>query len=635
MQTIQSIVRSEIQDFIHNSITVAQGYQFNQYENVKKIHLYENSRFYSGTSTGGKPLIEGYQEEEDKRLFFQVSSPRAKSVKRFFNIDVEDILLDEIDPQSEISLDLINKELKRYAEDNTKGEDGLGENLNAFIDPYVDYGTLVIEIQKDGRPEIIPLQDFFVDPTVKRCKDSRFNTIKYTLSAKQLRDKVADGWDKDAVEAIIEAQGETSEASASYENDGSNNGITSSVQVDVFKRYGWLPRYMIDGHTEDEEYDEEEIMTLTVVGVGNEVSKKTNKEDKDEVLYKVEWVDDLPIEDTHLYQTHGRWQGIGIYELLFPIQQRMNEVCNQKRISMEISALHLFQSADPSVLNNILSDLENGDIIRTKIPNAISPLVNEERNLSAFESEIVTYTTQGDKLSFANELLAGGDIPTSTPATNAVIQNNNQVLVHLQDRQNFTNFVANAYIKRHVVPKLIRELSDEHFLRVVSHPEDLLQIDDKIISLNFNRYVIDQAIKKGRVIDVLNKDDIKKNMLAELKGKGVNRYVKVIKDYYKNKIGDIIVIIGDEKKDMQKMANNTLQFFNILKDPTSTSDPVQRLFITDYGKQIGLSPTKIEIAFAKKEALELEMQQQQPQQPQGGTAKPMPKEQDPNLAQVL
>jgi len=628
MNTIQSITRKEIQDFIHNTITIAQGYEFNQYENVKKTHLYLNGRFYGGSNNStGTPLVDGIEDEKDDRIFFQITTPRVKAVKRFFDIDVADVVLDEIAPQSEMALQLLNKDFDRFAEKHR-----LGKDFNDFAQPYVEYGSLVIEILKNKKPKIIPLQNYFLDPRVERSADSHFNTIRYTMSPKKLRDAVREnGWSKSAVEAIIE-KAETGTTGGESYVDGGSPVVKNTTDIDVYKRYGWIPKGLIYDTEETEE-----VFALTVVACDSDATKKGNKDtEKDEVLYRSEWKGDLPIEDTHLVKTHGRWQGIGIPELLYPVQQRMNEVCNQKRISMEISALHLFQTADPSVLNNILTDLENGDVITTKIQGSLQPVVNEERNLPAFESEVATYSTQGDKLSFANDLLSGGDIASSTPATNAVIQNNNQVLVHLQDRENFTNFVSDQYIKKWVVPNLISEMNDEHFLRIVSEPEDLLQLDDKMVALQFWDVVKERAIKEGSVIDILQGDELKSEIRTKLKNSGVNRYAKVLQGYYKNKIGDILVIIDNEKKDMAKMAGNTLQFFNMIQNPEVLNDPVNRLFATNYAREIGIDTAKMNMAFAKREAL-MQQQQQQPQEPQQAPQmKQMEQEQeDPALARVL
>lgn len=636
MASIESTVRSEIYDFIHNPITVADGYEFNQYENIKKTHLYLNSRFYNSSGTGtDQPLVDGLEQSEDDRIFFNITLPRVRAVKRFFDVDVKDILIDEIDPQSELALQLLNKEMGRFSiKMNEETGQTLSADLNEFRDPLLEYGSLVIEVLGNARPYIVPLQRYFVDPTVKRSRDSRFNTIKYTMSPSALRKKVKDGWDADAIEAIIECHNDKSKASDSYEDIQGSNQVVSTALIDVYKRYGYLPRWMIDQNAkEGTAYGDEEIYTLTITAFGPDVIKKKEgkKDDKDVYcLYKTEWKKDCPIIDHHLYKTHGRWQGVGIVELLYPLQLRMNEVCNQKRISMELSMLHLFQTSDPTVLNNILTDLENGDIIKTKRDGAISKIDNAERNLAATESEIVNYQTQADKMSFANDLLSGGDVPSSTPATNTVIQNNNQVLVHLQDRENFTIFLADNYVTQYVIPKLIEDLDDEHFLRIVSEPEDLLQIDDMMVDIQFWEETKKRALK-GSVVDLIQGDELREELLKKLRRKGPNRYVKVLKGYYKNKLNDLFAVIGDEKKDLAKVANNTLSFFQILQNPQMVSDPVMRMFVTQYARDIGMDTSKLSLAFAKRD--------NEPQPETQGTGRlpnPAPEEaEDPAIAQVL
>lgn len=624
MQGIQATVRQEINDFVHNTIRVVEGYSFNQYENVKKIHLYTNSQFYSSIDNSS-PL--SGEAINDDRIFFNITTPRVKAVKRFFDIDTADIRLDEIDPQSELALNLLNKDFERFA-----NKYKLAADWNEFAESLVTYGSLVIEVVKGAKPNNIHLKDYFVDPTVKCSKDSRFNTIKYSMTSQQLRDKVKEGWNEDAVEALIERAGNKSSAKDTYEDENSVNNIVSSPLIDVYKRYGLLPKGLID----DSE-DVEEVMTLTITGDPLSVSTTEGEdgtiaeEEQGEVLFKDVWTEDMPILDTHLVKTANRWQGIGIVELLYPVQQRMNEIANQKRISLQISMLHLFQTADPTVLNNILTDLENGDVFRTKIPGAISPIATEERNLPAIQMEENAYQTQGDKLTFANDLLSGGDVASSTPATNVVVQNNNQVFVHLQDRENFTNFIGDVYIKDFVVPELIKEMDDEHFLRIVAEPDDILQLDDKIVDISFRKEVIRQAIVEGKVVNILDQEDLRASLLKELKTKSSNRYVKVLQGYYKEKIGDIIVLIGNEKKDMAKIANNTLQFFQLIQNPAVLDDPVNRLFVTNYGKEIGIDVAKLEMAYAKRQPV----QEAQVEAPKQGKMEQQVNPQDPSIANIL
>ena len=73
MQGIQATVRQEINDFIYNSIRVVDGYSFNQYNNVKKIHLYTNSQFASGISDD-QNIFSNTEDLNADRIFFNVTA---------------------------------------------------------------------------------------------------------------------------------------------------------------------------------------------------------------------------------------------------------------------------------------------------------------------------------------------------------------------------------------------------------------------------------------------------------------------------------------------------------------------------------------------------------------------------------
>lgn len=614
--SILSTIRQEINDFIYNDIRIVEGYSFNQYNTIKRTHLYDSSRFEDNSLINGR-----------EKIFFNISSPRRDSVARFMDVDVKDVRFDEINPVSNTYLKILNQGYMRYAE-----KYNISRMFNKMAHIFTTYGSIVIK-DNGGEPEIIDLRKLFLDPTVECIKDSRFIIVKHEFSPTELRAKVKDGWDKNAIERIIKRVGNKSATPESYEDDrGGINTIVSSAKIEVYERYGYLPKKLVKGGN-----SEKEIYTVTIAAepLDTTSSNQNNQkvvEEHGEVLFKSEWRKEPPFEDEHFVKIPGRWLGVGVFEVLFPAQERFNELMNQRRISMELSAMHLFQTADNTVLNNLLNDLQSGDVIKTKIQGSLQPIVNEERNLPAFQVEEESYKQHADRLTFSNDLLTGGDIPSSTPATNVVVQNNNQVLVHLQKRENFANLIS-VFTKKFVFPQLIKDLSPEQFLKVVGDPEDLQFIDDVIVNIELRNKVINDAIEKGIAMNKLTLEEYEKevrNKLAQLGGK---RYVKLLKDYLKKHSEDIIVHVDNEKKDISKVANNTFQFYTaVAQNPQALSDPVNKVLLTSYAREIGVDTDKLEVAFAKRQQA-LDAQQQAQQVPQDN-AQVETTEQD-ELAQVL
>ena len=104
---------------------------------------------------------------------------------------------------------------------------------------------------------------------------------------------------------------------------------------------------------------------------------------------------------------------------------------------MELSSLHLFQTQDKLIMKNALTDLVSGDIITTR--SDLKPVQNEERNLPAFDDEEKSYIAQAERLSFAYEAVRGEALPATTPATNALLANQQATSVYAFKRENFTN----------------------------------------------------------------------------------------------------------------------------------------------------------------------------------------------------
>lgn len=632
MTNIFSTIRQEINDFIDNPIYPVEGYSFSQYDTIKRIHLYENSQFSTGLRGGStsNPLDQLIDLETDDRVFYNICNPRRDAVKRFIDVDLKDITLEEINPLAERPIMLLNEDFYRY---------GNRVNLSRRFDELnhirTTFGSTVIKINKGEKPIAVDLRRLFLDPTVKSITDSRFVTLKHMMTPNELRSKSQDGWNKDVIERIIKQASEKSEAAESYEDDGNVNQIVSSKYIEVYERYGFVEKSFLKNGSSDKE-----VMSLCIVGEPFNMITKQDSQGKDVtmegggVFFKGAWKKDLPFRDSHFAKTPGRWLGLGVFEVLFTAQERMNELANQKRISMQISALHLFQTSDPTVLNNILTDLENGDVLRTKVQGAIAPIVNEERNLPAFNVEDASYQRLADSLSAANDLVTGADVPSSTPATNVVIQNNNLISIHLNNRKEFTNFLSH-YIEDFVVPELIENVSQEHYLAIAADAEDIIGIDKTIVDLKFRDKVMGMDLENPDLTLLIDPEGSRQEIMRELKESGSKRFVKIYQDYYKEKLDDVICHIDNEKKDIAKIANNTFQFYQVIaSNPEAFNNPINKLLLTNYARDIGIDTSKLEVAFAKAEAQQQQVAEEQKAQ-RVPKVEPQPTEGEEELAKVL
>lgn len=584
MSNIFETIRGEVDDFIYNDVEVVSGYSFNQYEVIKRIHLYLNSQFEGSKYFDGK-----------EKIFFNIVKYRKEAVARFFDIDTKDIKLVPLNPRSEYSTLFLEKELQYWVKKNK-----IDILLNKLADQFVAFGSAVIRKTPKGA-QLIDLRRLFIDPTVEDINDSRFIIIKHNLTSTQLREKTKDGWDADAIERIIrrkEESGNTGTAQDSYEDEEHLNTVRSTPTIEVYERFGEVEEDVVKQSGKSDKL----VKSLVIVAEPFLTSQNEDGSENDdgEILFKARWNKDYPFADIHYSKTDGRWLGVGVVEDLFPAQERINELKNQQRTSMEISSLHLFQTADNTIVSNVLSDLTNGTVLKSK--SGINPIVNEERNLAAFSNEEDRYNVLADKISFANDLITGSQLPSSTPATNAVLQNNNAVSVFLFKRQTATLWIQDFFTD-YVLEQALKDMSGEHIIRYTGEANNVKLIDDSLVAeakiqaiLNSNKSLSENELM---AIEFSTRSDLQKQ--------GNARFVKIKENLYGDLEFEFDIQIGNEQEDPNVMANNIKAVLvDLVQNPDLMKNPVAKLLFTEYAQRIGINPAKIQLAMGQMETSSLD-----------------------------
>jgi len=578
-KNILSIIRGEIRDFLYNSIEIVPGYVFNQYDTIKRCHLYLNSQFEDQTFYQGRP-----------KLFDNKIKPKRDRVAAFLNIDTKDIkAISRSGSDNPYKMLIAQKELDYYLKDND-----YAQKLNDMAETSVDFGSVVIRKTNKGS-ETVDLRRMFNDPTVESLQKSRFLTFKHLFTSSELRAKVKDGWDEDVIEGIIEwkeRQMNTSNAGSSYERDGQINMIRSTPYIEVYERFGEVEKGFLDKSSK--KWDKTLVKSLFIVAEPMAYSKDANGQYMGEdggILFKSAWTKDYPVDEYHYYKTPGRWLGIGVVESLFIPQERINELANQKRSSMELSTLHLWQTSEPTIVNNVLTDLQNGDVMITG-QAGLNPIVNEERNLAAFASEEQYYLNSIDAISFVSPQAGGEQVPSSTPATNAVIQQNNTLSVFNFKRQNYANFVR-RYLRKFVLPGLLRQMSVEHIFRFAGDYEQMTKLNLGVAT-SFANQKAREMFLKGTIVTPEAYQEILMKNIQSLKG-SQELHLQINETWFSDIDLDFDILIDNEQQSTDVIANNTWQVIQALSaNPEALQHPVTRALIMDYAEKVGINPTKLE-----------------------------------------
>jgi hypothetical protein len=564
---IFSQIRQEKADFFDNYISIVPGYSFNQYYTLKRIHLYLNSKFEDSSTYLNR-----------QKLFFNVVVPPCEVATKILDVDTKDIRLLPQDSRSYFATYLLEKELKQWLKTSK-----LANVLNQIADQAPRYGSVVVEKTKEGA-KVVDLRRLILDPTVEFIKDSRFVTTIHYMTPTQLRET---GWDN--VDVAIERFGNGQAQSTYEDDDGSINQMQSTPYIKVYKRYGEVPKWWIDGGKSDEM-----VKAVFIVAGAEELEKNAEGKpvgDLGVILFKSRWYKEWPYKDFHYNKIIGRWLGLGIVESLFDVQERMNELKNQKRISMEISALHLFQTKDKQIVRNMLTDLENGDIMLSN--SGIEPIATEERNLPAFNDEEESYFQQAQRLSFAYDAVSGEDSSASTTATAVINAQQQATSTFGFKRENFTNMLRD-FFNDLVLPQLLKDLTPEHIMRFTGTSQELQKLDEASATIYANDR-IKESLLEGKTITPEVQELFIQQAIDTYRKLGDNRFLKIKQNFYKDVEFEFDFNIGNEQVNLQALAVN-LQSVLAGYNPQAMQDPRYKLLFYKYADTLGISQGEIEMA---------------------------------------
>jgi hypothetical protein len=593
---IFSQIRQEQQDFMFNYISVVQGYPFNQYQTIKRIALYLSSKYEDGSLYLGR-----------EKIFYNVVIPPCEVAMRMLNLDTKDIKLWPMNPKSQFSTYLLEKELKLWLKTSK-----MGKILNQIAEEAPRYGTVVLEKTKDGA-EVVDLRRLILDPTVETITKSRFVTTIHYMTPNELQQT---GWDN--VDLAIERFGDTNASPAYEDNQGNVNLMKSTPYIKVHKRFGEVPTWWVDDSAKPGTKSGDKLVRSLFIVAGAE-TEQLNEEGKSVadlglVLFKSVWRKEWPYKDFHYIKVKGRYLGMGIVEMLFDTQTRINELKNQKRVSMEISSMHIFQGPQ-SMVRNIYSDLQSGDyLVKKEGSEGMTPVANEERNLPAFKDEEQSYMAQVDSLSFAYEAVRG-DVDTQATLGQTQIAVSQGTSVYGFKKQNFSLFLQ-EYFNDLVLEQLMKDLTPEHIMRFTGSAQELMKLDEAAAELYANDH-IKQLILDGSLVNLEDQQALIDKAKAEYQKLGDSRFLKIKQNFYKDAQFEFDFIITNEQADPIKLATS-LQALIAEYDPQKMQDPVYALFIGKQADSIGISQAELDLAALKSTQHQqkvAEIQAAQPQQP--------------------
>lgn len=538
-------------------VKITDGFLFDHFDTVNKIELYHASQFKTGRT----------DSQGDTKYFINKVNPPAGDVTKNIDLDRADITILPEDGADAIKAMLYKERLKQWMD-----EQRIGQLLNKVAENLPLYGQVVIRRRGPKVLEFVPLKYLYRDPGILGLKNSIYAIIHHRLLPEQLTQ--IEGLDQAAVQLTLRA----------FFRSGDRH-------INVYEFYGWVPEASIKTVTNTTGYlnfiKAKAIVAMNVtVAQSSSDWKETNS--FNQVLMKTEWPADkpFPLKELNMFEIEGRGLGLGIIELLFDVQQRTNEMHNQKAKSMKISSKQIYQTRDSLVEKNLFTDVETGTIM--KVQSEIKPVQTEERNLAAYNQEETTLGNVARSLANQSEVVSGDSLPSGTPYRLGQLLNENASKLHEYIREKFGLFFEDI-LNDWIIPEFEKEMNTEQ-LFMVEDPEVLEHLVEYETNRRLNDAYKKYVLKTGYFPTSEDMQLIRDQIKSEYKSR---EFVKTAAGYF-NFGKKLRVVITNESINLKaqiESISNAIQL--ISQNPQALQMPETRRLLQALFGLVGISPLTI------------------------------------------
>lgn len=459
---------------------------------------------------------------------------------------------------------------------NRLEEVNFGEKLNIAERQLAIDGTIiwkVIETKKDGKiiPDIklVDLLNFYIDPTASSIEEAESVIERALMTPEEI--KSMDGWLE-----TEDVEGE--ENQARYDDQMSN--VNNKVKlVEVFERWGIMPKYLLTGKEKDKK---KQVMGHIVVsGIKDGRGK----------VHLIEEVDKKPYEECWWTRVPGRWYGRGQAEKLIMMQLYVNTIVNIRITRSYVSQLGLFKvRKGAGITPQKLSRLATNGAILVNNMQDIEQLVMQEASQASYNDENVAQTW-AERVTQAFEIVTGETLPATTTATVGAIQSRSATSSFLLVKEGIGLFLTRL-MKRQVLPIIKKTIKKGDIVRFSVDGRELEEINEQIADYLASKRTIDYG---------LDFETEKAKIFAELMKKGKEKYIKLNNDINFDDY-DVEVYIGDEKIDKNILVTNLI---NMMRIAPQYAEQLAKQVLDIVGINVNLPPAPPQIQGTEQNAGQL------------------------------
>lgn len=470
--TIKSIgetVRQQEQSYTSGVTQISKYVSYSMNETLEQIDAYLNSKHISGpTDSLGRD-----------KPFFNIVSAATNIWFRATDIDRRNIKIRATKSKDWIDSFVATIHLQLWMR-----KARFGTFLNEWGRVLARYGSALIKKveNSDGlHLEVIPWNRLIVDQ-VDIEASSIIEVIE--LSASQLRRRIeTHGYDKDAVESLIESAQTARETKDRRRKDNLNNFIK------LYEVHGEFPLCLYN----DSEKDTDKTTYVRQMHVISFVGKKNgrNTEYDDFTLYRgLERTN--PYKLTHLIEEDGRTLSIGAVEHLFESQWMMNHTALQIKNQLDLASKLIFQTADINFVGqNALAAIETGDILIHAAGMPLNIVPNNAHDVTSLQNFAASWKSLANEIVGISDAMLGAAPKSGTAwrQTEAMLNESYNLFELMTENK---GLAIEDMMREWIIPSLKKKMNTSEEIAATLEQSDI----DKIDPIYIKNIAIEEVNKK-------------------------------------------------------------------------------------------------------------------------------------------
>jgi len=575
-------------NYLEYDIEPVEGLIFNQYDLLRLVNLYINSKFEGG------PV----DEHGNDKYFHNIINHRCAHATKNIDLDTKDIYVVNDGERGYPASFIMRAKLRCWMRDT-----GFADKLNRLADNLPKYGAVIWKKKKRSETEEkypsgidvepVDLMDVIFDPAVKRIKDSSIFAERHLMHPQEVRDMAEFGWDEDVIEEIIKGQASAIKKSHFMRERSSSDvaqySVTDTIPtIELFEMYGWVPETAIPEAWRKDAGMSKDPDPGKYVYVMAVLDAPTGEAGGRVAFLKALDPKDFPYKDCLLpVRAEKRWLPFSISELLVDLQIRANELVYRFFRALRSGSLHLFQTRSNTIHSNLFQDAEDGDIIVSKA--RIEPIALELRAFNQYQTELGNIETQADKIANTFEVITGENLPTNTPFRLGAQLNANANKIYEHVREECGDFLSEVF-NEWIMPDIIETLEEDEILEVFGSVEELKFFDEAYRRSKMFESVKEYVLKSGHLPTKTEFATVEKLFAEEMDN--ADRKVKITKDFLENALKySIRFDVTGETTNREAESETLGNLFQILaSNPAVIQDPTARVLMARIMEAAGISP---------------------------------------------